>query len=105
MNLATTTRRVLALLAVLSMAGVAAASEDEAQAANVSYYKQIRPILQARCNGCHQPAKAKGEYVTTTFDQLLAGGESGDAAIVAGKPDDSYLLNLITPEDDEAEMP
>ena len=105
MNLATTTRRVLALLAVLSMAGVAAASEDEAQAANVSYYKQIRPILQARCNGCHQPAKAKGEYVTTTFDQLLAGGESGDAAIVAGKPDDSYLLYLITPEDDEAEMP
>ena len=44
------------------------------QAEPVSYYKQIRPIFQANCQGCHQPAKAKGGYVMTTFEQLLAGG-------------------------------
>ena len=27
----------------------------------VSYFDQIRPILQANCQGCHQPAKAKGK--------------------------------------------
>ena len=30
---------------------------------------------------------------------MLAGGESGSAAIVPGKPDDSYLLEQITPDD------
>jgi mono/diheme cytochrome c family protein len=25
----------------------------------VSYFKDVRPIFQAQCQGCHQPAKAK----------------------------------------------
>ena len=29
-----------------------------APAAKVSYDKQVRPIFQAHCQGCHQPAKA-----------------------------------------------
>ncbi|HEY4408323.1 MAG TPA: alpha-amylase family glycosyl hydrolase, partial [Acidimicrobiia bacterium] len=37
------------------------------------YYKQIRPIFQAQCQGCHQPSKAGGGYVMTAFDRLLAG--------------------------------
>ena len=45
-----------------------------AQAEPVSYYKQIRPVFQANCQGCHQPAKAKGGYVMTTFERLLEGG-------------------------------
>ena len=63
----------------------------------VSYYKQIRPLFQAKCQGCHQPAKPLGEYVMTSFEKLLSGGETGDAAIVPGKPDESYLLEQITP--------
>ncbi len=85
-----------------------AADETPAQQAEeqrVSFYKQIRPIFQANCQGCHQPAKSGGEYVMTTFEQLLLGGESGAPAIVAKKPDDSYLLELITAVDGEAEMP
>ncbi len=42
----------------------------------------IRPILQANCQGCHQPAKSKGGYVMTDFKKLLAGGDSAHAAIV-----------------------
>lgn len=71
----------------------------------VSYYRDVRPILQANCQGCHQPAKQGGEYVMTDFAKLIAGGESGDAAIVPGKPDESYLVSVITPTDGEAEMP
>ncbi|MCA9065265.1 MAG: PD40 domain-containing protein, partial [Planctomycetaceae bacterium] len=71
----------------------------------VSYYDQIRPILQANCHGCHQPAKTGGDYVMTSFDRLTAGGESGTAAITPGKPNDSYLLDLITPSNGSAEMP
>lgn len=71
----------------------------------VSYYKQVRPIFQANCQGCHQPAKANGNYVMTAFDKLVGGGESGDKAIVPGKPDESSLLKQITPADGKAEMP
>jgi len=71
----------------------------------VSFYKQIRPIFQAQCHGCHQPARDSGHYVMTAFASLIAGGESETAAIVASKPDESYLIDLITPTDGKAEMP
>ncbi len=73
--------------------------------APVSYHGQIRPLIQAHCQGCHQPAKASGDYIMTAFDGLLSGGESDSPAVVPGKPDESYLLELITPEDGSAEMP
>ena len=71
----------------------------------VSYDKQIRPILQAHCQGCHQPAKAGGRYVMTSFDLMLKGGESGDRAIVPSKPGESHLVEMITPDNGKAEMP
>ena len=71
----------------------------------VSFYKHIRPILQANCTGCHQPAKAKGDYVMTDFAKLLAGGEEGNA-IVPGKPEESNLLKVSTPNaEGKVEMP
>ena len=71
----------------------------------VSYWRDVRPILQAHCQGCHQPAKASGEYMMTTFEGLLAEGESGERSVVPGQPDESYLLQQITPKDDQAAMP
>ena len=71
----------------------------------VSFHRDVFPLLQTHCFGCHQAAKASGDYVMTTFQQLLAGGESGSAAVVPGKPDESYLIELITPTNGEAEMP
>ncbi len=72
----------------------------------VSFYKQIRPILQANCQGCHQPAKNKGEYVMTDFASMLAGGESEKKAIVPKNLAKSHLIKLITPNaKDEVEMP
>ena len=87
------------------MADHASAADVPASSGAVSYHQQILPLFQAKCQGCHQPAKAKGKYVMTSFDRLLKGGSSGDAAIVPGQPDKSYLIELITPIDGEAEMP
>jgi WD40 repeat protein len=87
-------------------APVARCEEPKAAAAGpVSYARQIVPIFREHCQGCHQPAIAKGRYVMTDFASLLKGGESEEAAIVAGKPDDSPLVTLITPKDGAAEMP
>ena len=71
----------------------------------VSFDRQIRPILQVRCQGCHQPAKAGGGYVMTSFDRMLRGGESDLPAIVPSQPGESHLVEMITPENGKAEMP
>ena len=71
----------------------------------VSYYRQVRPILQANCQGCHQPAKAKGGFVMTDFKKLLAGGETEGIALVAGHPDQGSLLRMVVPKDGEIRMP
>ena len=91
---------------LLAVGGYAWAQEDEAANKPVSFYKDVRPLFQANCNGCHQPAKAKGKYVMTDFAALLKGGDSEEIAIVPGKPDKSYLMELIVPnEEGEIEMP
>ncbi len=97
-------RTVISLLPLVSFGDLMAAEPGKP----VSYFKHIRPIFQAHCQGCHQPAKAKGEYIMTDFAKLLAGGESaadGEKAIVPQDPDHSLLVKMITPEGGEAEMP
>ncbi len=92
-----------------AFAGVAPIQDGDSTQATlpemVSFAKQIKPILQNNCFGCHQPAKSSGEYQMIEFDRLLAGGTSGDVAVVPHEPDSSYLLELITPVDGKAEMP
>ena len=76
------------------------------QAKKISFYKDIRPIFQEHCNGCHQPAKMKGDYLMTEFPSLLKGGESGETAVVPGKAEISYLIDQIkTDKDGFSEMP
>jgi WD40 repeat protein len=78
---------------------------EAAPGAKLSYFKDIRPLLQANCQGCHQPSKAEGGYVMTTREGLLKGGESEQPAIVPGKPQESYLIEQITPNEGKAAMP
>ncbi len=98
---------LLALLCVaFSLPFKANAADDKPASTSgpVSYYKQIRPIFQGVCHGCHQPAKAKGDFVMTDFASLLKGGEEGEA-IIPGKPEESNLVKLITVHEGKAEMP
>jgi WD40 repeat protein len=74
--------------------------------AKVSYYKDLRPVFQQHCNGCHQPAKPLGGYVMTTHADLLKPGERGKPGVVPGKPAQSYLVEQIKVHDNgKAEMP
>lgn len=94
------------VVVVIGFCFTVAIRADEPPAADqVSYHRDIKPIFQAHCHGCHQPAKPGGSFVMTAFDALVKGGESETAAIVAGKPEESYLLDQITPADGQAAMP
>ncbi len=98
----------MAAVVVLATA-TATAAEPQAKAAadaKFSFFRDIRPIFQEHCQGCHQPAKRGGNYVITGYKELIKGGESEAEAVVAGKPDDSNLILVIRPDaDGKAEMP
>lgn len=92
-------RLALTLLLLFGFGFVATAEENPAP---VSYYRQVRPLLQRQCSGCHQPAKAGGNLNLTDFAAFQKGGENG-AGFVAGKPDESLLIQYVSGE--KPEMP
>jgi WD40 repeat protein len=64
----------------------------------VSFHGAVRPILERRCQGCHQPAKQGGKLDVTSFDALKAGGKKG-AGFLPGKPGESLLVQVLTGEE------
>jgi WD40 repeat protein len=80
------------------------ASVPAAAQTTVSFHKQIRPILQQRCQGCHQPAKARGKLLLTGFDGFAKGGIAGPS-FLAGKPEQSIVIKHLKGIDDHAIMP
>ena len=95
------------LSAILGLALVVLASSCDAgepapaNPAKVSYYKDIRPIFLQHCQGCHQPAKAQGDYVMTGYDEVFKGGNSGKTPIVKGQPSASHIVQQITAQKDK----
>lgn len=82
---------------VLGVLGAPGIAQEPAQQP-VSYWREVRPLLQARCVGCHQPAKAKGGRVLADHLSLLGQGAPNDPRLVEpGDPDASELLTVITP--------
>src|SRR5262245_19031177 len=94
-------------LAAAALAGRADKPADApAKPATVSYYKDVRRIAQPDCQGCHQPARAQGGYVMTTYAALLKTGDTGKAPIVKGQPDKSELIaQVVADKDGKAAMP
>jgi mono/diheme cytochrome c family protein len=90
---------------LLAFAAPAGNADDRSEEGMISFREQIQPIFRDNCQGCHQPAKAMGAYVLTDFERSLSAGETGEAAIVPGDPDASYLLAQIEPFEGEAAMP
>src|SRR5437764_12876695 len=65
-----------------------------AQDQTVSFYRQIKPILQKRCQGCHQPATQGGKLILTSYEAFKAGGGSGPS-FVPGHPEHSAIMRYI----------
>jgi len=81
-------------------ATTAAVAEDK-----LVFQHVIFPILDSKCNSCHNEDKSKGGLRMDTYELLMQGGDSGDN-IVAGKPDDSLSVQrIMLPEDDDEHMP
>ena len=70
----------------------------------VDYARQIKPVLKARCFGCHGGLKQESGFRLDTGELIRKGGESG-AAVVVGKPGDSLLVERISDPDEASRMP
>jgi WD40 repeat protein len=64
----------------------------------VSFINDIAPILKESCFGCHGAKNPKGKLDMTHYESLRRGGTKEDP-IVPGKPEDSYLINVLTAMD------
>ncbi|MGI9517416.1 MAG: c-type cytochrome domain-containing protein [Pirellulaceae bacterium] len=65
----------------------------------ISFSQDIAPLLATNCGRCHI-GRNRGEFSMATF-QALADGLGGSPVIVPGKPDESYLVELI----EQGDMP
>lgn len=70
------------------------------------YVEKIEPILSRHCFSCHDEAKRKGGLRLDLRAEALAGGDSGQPAIVPGDIGKSALVQrLFLSREDEKAMP
>ena len=63
--------------------------------AGPSYYRDVRPILQKQCQGCHQPSMKSSGLDLTSFTTFKAGGSRG-TPVNSADPDNSLLIKYLT---------
>jgi hypothetical protein len=63
--------------------------------AQPGFHRDIQPLLQKHCQGCHNPASAASGLDVTTYAALAKGGKRGPA-FAAGKPDQSITVAYLT---------
>ena len=91
-----------------AVGGVLAACSPSSTAADrLSYNRDIRPILSENCFGCHGPDEhdRKGGLRLDVPQPEAPPTDSGLAAIVQAKPDESELINRILAADPDVLMP
>ncbi|HEV3078176.1 MAG TPA: DUF1553 domain-containing protein [Gemmataceae bacterium] len=91
-------RRTGLALALLTALLVPAARADAANAAD--FESAFARVVVKNCVNCHNATDLKGRLDLTQRQTLLKGGKSGPV-VVAGKPDESYLIERVT----EGSMP
>ena len=68
----------------------------------LSFRRDIAPILVANCVGCHSgngPGVRTGKYDMSTFEKLMAGGKRGKDDVVPGDSDSSRMILMIKGEE------
>ncbi len=79
--------------------------DSSGNSAEAAFFREhVQPIFQAHCVRCHGE-KEKGELTVLDRARLLSGGESGEPAVVPGKPEKSYLMELVAADPDADRMP
>lgn len=74
-------------------------------AADVDFNRDIAPILEEHCWHCHGDEEQESGLRLDRRVMMLRGGDSGLATIVPGKPEKSYLIEVVRHLDPDVSMP
>ena len=101
----------IAVISTVSIAAALAADPDTsklpapAAKKDLSYVKDIKPLLEKSCVNCHGPEKPKSKYRVDSREAIVKGGDSEEAAIVPGKSEKSPLIHYVADLVVDMEMP
>lgn len=71
----------------------------------VDYFRDIRPIFEAKCYDCHQGGKVKGDLRLDNLADALTGGSDDGPGITPGDPKKSSIFHRIVTDDEDEIMP
>jgi hypothetical protein len=105
---------ILSVLALAGTAAVALAADapkvdvsklpPPAAKRGVTYAKDIKPIAEKACFGCHGPEKQKGKLRFDSLEAALKGSENGKV-IEPGKSEKSTMVISVARLDPDTAMP
>ncbi|MEI7603137.1 MAG: c-type cytochrome domain-containing protein [Opitutae bacterium] len=104
-------KRLSILALIFSASGVLAADDPKVAARLATYTKEIKPMLDQSCIGCHgkDGKKPKAGFNATTLEGLEKGGKEEGKGITWGDAAKSSLYTLSyegsTARDQEKAMP
>jgi WD40 repeat protein len=84
--------------ALLVLLAAPPAAPAQAAKGPVSFINDVAPILKENCFACHDAKKRKGKFDMTTFVSFRKGGDHDDP-VSPGKPDESYILDVLKAAD------
>jgi mono/diheme cytochrome c family protein len=91
----TRTRAIIVTVKLCIRVALFVALNASAPAADVSYYNDLRPVIEKSCQGCHQPAGKMGGLDLTSYAAITTGGSKGPT-FKAGSADESRLVTMLT---------
>ena len=90
------------VVAILLLPALALADGDPN---SVSFERDVLPVLQKKCFGCHDAKKSTASLRLDVRALAFKGGESGVKGIVAKKSTDSELYRRVTTKEEAEVMP
>src|SRR5438067_9537819 len=97
----------LTLAGILVFVSGVATGSAATKASDLSYNRDIRPILSENCLACHGPDSAarKANLRLDSFEAATAPRKESKPAIVAGQPEESEAIRRIFTSDADDMMP
>ena len=92
----------------LALITLFASQSAHAATDGIAFFEQkVRPVLVEHCYACHsaQAKKLKGNLYLDTRAGWEKGGDSGEPAILPGKPEASLLIRTVQHLEADLEMP
>lgn len=71
----------------------------------VDFEKDVQPIFRKHCLSCHGPEKQESNLRLDRRASLLKGGDYGEPAILPGKADASFLVQVVAGTNADLSMP